>query len=178
VSRCVSLVLLVLLGGCSVLPGGDGPPAAVVALPEAQRPAAPAIVADTVEGSELSLADLEGPVVLNFWASWCGPCVGEAPHLNAISEAYAGDGVNVVGVNAKDDLANARSFEDRNRLDFPSWFDPDQSIAAAFGGAAPTGLPTTLILDAEHRVAVRFLGGVTGASLTPYLDQVLAEGAR
>lgn len=159
-----------------MVPGGAEGSGAVVALPAAERAAAPAIVAETVEGAELALADLDGPVVLNFWASWCGPCVGEAPHLNAIAQAYADQGVRVVGVNAKDDLANARSFEDRNRLDFPSWFDPDQSIAAAFDGAAPTGLPTTLILDQDHRVAVRFLGGVTGASLTPYLDQVLAEG--
>lgn len=170
-------MLLVLLGGCSVLPGGDDRSSAVIALAEAERAPAPAILADTVEGSQLALADLDGPVVLNFWASWCGPCVEEAPHLNAIAQAYADQGVRVVGVNAKDDLANARSFEDRNRLDFPSWFDPDQSIAASFEGAAPTGLPTTLILDADHRVAVRFLGGVTGASLTPYLDQVLAERA-
>ncbi len=170
----LTLVLLVLLGGCSLLPESTDDDQVVV-FPQGERVAAPDIVGETIDGEALALADHEGPVVVNFWASWCGPCRDEAPHLNAVAQAYADEGVSVLGVNAKDDLGNAQAFAAGN-LRFASWFDPDQAIAAQFGGASPVGLPSTLILDADHRVAVRFFGAVSGATLGPALEQVLDEG--
>lgn len=173
------VVLSTLLGACGLLPGNtDGDP--VVVFPVEERQAAPDIVGETLSGDTLALADLadgpvgDGPVVINFWASWCGPCRQEAPHLNAVVEAYADQGVRVVGVNGRDDLAPARTFAQGN-FAFPSWYDPDQAIAARFGRSGPVGMPSTILLDREGRVAVRFFGAVSGATLGPRIDALLDE---
>lgn len=178
------LVLLLVLGllaaGCSILPA-QADDAAVTTWAPAERAAAPELAVETLGGDELDLSALDGPVVVNFWASWCGPCRLEAPHLTAVAENYADEGLSVLGVNSDDALAGARSFAQANlaRPDgspaFPSWFDPEQRVAAAFGPQGPVSLPTTLVLDRDHRVAVRILGAVTGATLAPHLDQVLRE---
>jgi thiol-disulfide isomerase/thioredoxin len=132
--------------------------------------------ADT-HGERFALADHLGdrPLVVNFWASWCGPCVAEAPELRNVALGYADAGVRVVGVNVKDSLVNARRFESDLGIPFPSWADPSSEIAAAFGGIGPAALPSTLILDAERRVAVRLFGAVTFTQLRGYLDPLLLE---
>jgi thiol-disulfide isomerase/thioredoxin len=167
-------LLAALCAGCGLLPSSGEDDAVVTWAPQDREPA-PAIDAETIEGERLALDELDGPVVVNFWASWCGPCRRETPHLNAVVQAYADEGVSVVGINAKDDLANAQAFASSSGLTYPSWFDPDQALAADFGAGGAVGLPTTLILDRDHRVAVRFFGEITGAALGPRLDEILAE---
>lgn len=142
-----------------------------------ERQPAPSVEAETLDGQMLDLDELVGPVVVNFWASWCGPCAREAPELQAVSEAYAGR-VHLVGVNVKDQRANARAFERDFGIDYPSWYDPAATVAASFGGIGPAALPSTIVLDAEHRVAVRLFGAVTRAQLSGYLDPLLAEAGR
>ncbi|MGH8906387.1 MAG: TlpA family protein disulfide reductase [Egibacteraceae bacterium] len=141
----------------------------------ARREQAPAVSGETLDGQPLALAAFAGrPVVLSFWASWCGPCATEAPQIQAVSGAYAGR-VCVVGVDVQDRVANAKTFERDLGITYPSLFDPSARIAAQFRGIAPQALPTTLVLDAAHRVAVRHFGAVTAGELRGYLD--LAEEA-
>jgi thiol-disulfide isomerase/thioredoxin len=147
---------------------------ASVFAPEDRKPA-PTVRADTLAGDELALEELDGLVVVNFWASWCGPCAQEAPHLEAIAQEYADRGVHMVGVNVKDRPANARSFERDFGITYPSWYDEGAVIAASFGGIGPAALPSTILLDAEHRVAARFFGAVTAATLSRHLEGLLAE---
>jgi thiol-disulfide isomerase/thioredoxin len=144
-------------------------------LPSEDRPSAPPVTATTLDGEVLDLADLEGPVVVNFWASWCGPCVAEAPELRNVADGYDAAGVSVVGVNVRDSEVNARRFEADLGIPFPSWSDPSSEIAASFGGIGPAALPSTLVLDADHRVAARLFGAVTFSQLRTYLDPVLLE---
>jgi thiol-disulfide isomerase/thioredoxin len=169
--------LLLLLSCCALLAAActSGEARAGQLLDPADRPAAPVVEALTLDGDTLALADLEGPVVVNFWASWCGPCVAEAPELRNVALGYADAGVSVVGVNVKDTEVNARRFEADLGIPFPSWSDPSSEIAASFGGIGPAALPSTLVLDAEHRVAVRLFGAVTFTQLRGYLDPVLLE---
>ena len=152
---------------------GDGSAAAI---PAEERELAPEVTGPTLDGETLALADLDGPVVVNFWASWCGPCVTEAPALRRVAQAYEAR-VHFVGVNVKDQVAAARSFEQQNKIPYPSWDDEAASIAASFGGIGPAALPSTIVLDAEHRVAARLFGAVDEPRLSAQLDSVLAEEA-
>lgn len=150
----------------------------VVFAPEERQPA-PAVVGETLDGEELDLTDLDGPVLLNFWASWCGPCVREAPHLVAVADQYGPRGLHVVGVNVKDSsVANALTFERDHGIPYPSWHDEAAVIAASFGGIGPAALPSTILLDADHRVAVRLFGAVTAMQLAPHLEGLLAGDDR
>jgi len=143
----------------------------------AKREQAPAASGESLEGEPLALADYAGmPVVLNFWASWCGPCATEAPLIQAVSQEYAGQ-VQVLGVDVQDRVVNANTFERDLGITYPSFFDPAVRIAAQFRGIAPQALPTTLVLDAQHRVAVQHFGAVTASELRAYLDAVLREPA-
>lgn len=179
----LGLLVVVLVGGCSGAAqdssaggfvAGNG---ATASIPLAEREPAPEVAGETLDGSQLTLADLAGqPVVVNFWASWCGPCAKEAPALQNVADAYDGR-VAFVGVNVKDQPAAARNFEQDFGVEYPSWYDEAASIAASFGGIGPAALPSTIVLDAEHRVAARLFGAVNEPQLAAELDRVLDEAA-
>ncbi len=175
-------LLVVILNACTLGvaendPGGGAINIDTVPLiDESDREAAPDVCGETIAGDELCLADLpQTPILVNFWASWCGPCAREVPELVALADDYDGR-VEVVGVNESDTRVNARSFERDQGVDYPSWFDKGAVIASQFGGIAPTALPSTILLDGEHRIAVRLLGSVSRAQLQPYLDQLTSTG--
>jgi thiol-disulfide isomerase/thioredoxin len=133
------------------------------------------VTGPALDGSELSLEQFDGPVVVNFWASWCGPCAQEAPHLAALAEQYGPKGVSIVGVNVRDSVANAKAFEREYGIRYPSWDDESAQIASQFGALGPAGLPSTVLIDSEQRVAARLFGAVTARQLAPRLDGLLAE---
>ncbi len=173
------LALAVLLAGCTLgtqenNPGGGAINIGTVPLiPAAERDPAPTVCGPTVDGDDLCLADSAGmPVLVNFWGSWCGPCAREIPELVAVAEEYDGR-LQLIGVNEQDTLVNARSFERDQSVNYPSWFDDSAEIAAAFGGIAPEALPSTILLDRDHRVAVRLFGAVSRDQLQPYLDALV-----
>lgn len=178
----VALAFLLVLAGCSQGTSADTGAGFVsgsgtVDFEPGERDDAPQVSAATLEGDTLALAELDGPVVLNFWASWCGPCASEAPDLVAIHERYADKGVHLLGVNVRDSPTNARSFERDFDIPYPSWHDADSAIAAGFGGIGPSALPTTIILDGQHRVAARLFGAVTAEQLAARLDNLLDESS-
>lgn len=116
------------------------------------------------DGAEMSLAELRGQVVVvNFWASWCGPCRAEQPELNEAHERLAGtrDDVAFVGVAVQDAEVNAIAHEREFAIPYPSLNDPSTSYTSRFRGIGPRALPTTIVLDREGRVAVRLFGTTT-----------------
>lgn len=97
------------------------------------------------------------PVVLNFWASWCGPCRDELPSLQRLAERWRARGVSVLTVAVADHHEQASRFLWDAGVVLPLLDDADQSAAKAFGVRA---LPTTVILDRDHRIAARGRGAI------------------
>ena len=121
---------------------------------------APDIEATALSGARVDLSDLRGaPVVLVFWASWCGPCKKEVPELRALREHY-GERIHVVSVNAGEDPAIAARAAREWGLAWPVVPDTTASIARAY---AVSAIPLVLILDADGRVRYRGNGMPTDA---------------
>ncbi|MGH3342244.1 MAG: TlpA family protein disulfide reductase [Carbonactinosporaceae bacterium] len=161
-------------GGESRYVSGDG---SVRYIPSAQRRPAPDVSATTLEGDRLVLSDHRGKVlVLNVWASWCPPCRAEAPALDQVSQEVRSQGVRFVGINTRDTRANARAFERRFAISYPSLFDESGRIILAFRGQLPPqAIPSTLVLDRQGRVAARALRPLTVGGLRDLLAPVLEE---
>jgi thiol-disulfide isomerase/thioredoxin len=141
-----------------------------------ERDPAPALSGPTLTGDRLDVADLRGSVVvLNFWASWCGPCVAEAKNLVAVAEATEPDGVVFVGVNIRDDKANALAFERTHGVPYASIDDQPGALLTRFRRLVPQTPPTTLLLDRDGRIAARFIGGLTEAELLAPVQALAAE---
>ncbi|MGH2695926.1 MAG: TlpA family protein disulfide reductase [Actinomycetota bacterium] len=112
-------------------------------------------------------------VVVNFWATWCGPCRREQPALQRLAEEYAGR-VAFVGVNHTDDLAAAREYLREFEVTYPSVFDPAGEIAFDFG--IPY-LPATVLVDAAGELRYRLLGAQPESRFRQYIEEVLKGSA-
>jgi cytochrome c biogenesis protein CcmG/thiol:disulfide interchange protein DsbE len=119
-----------------------------------------------------SLADLRGKVVvLNFWASWCGPCESEAPVLERAQRKLAGSGGTVLGVTYKDDADASRDFVKKYKLSYPSLRDDRLDLAPKYG---TTKLPETFVLDKAGHVVAMSRGEVSQDFLSHAIDQAQA----
>jgi DsbE subfamily thiol:disulfide oxidoreductase len=137
--------------------------------PKFEAKDAPPVLGTTLDGEPFDLADYRGtPVVLNFWASWCGPCRRELPALAAFAKAHPE--IQVIGVDYQDDVEAARTFAAENGATWPSVVD-DGPIGAAY---EVPGLPATYLIDAQGRIVERLLGEVTEATLTEQLPALMS----
>jgi thiol-disulfide isomerase/thioredoxin len=122
-----------------------------------------------LDGSAFDSRDLAGQVVVyNVWGSWCAPCRTEAPVLRRVAEETRSLGVRFIGINVRDNDAAARAFEDRYEIDYPSLTtDTSGPALLAFGPSLPpSAVPSTMIVDAEGRLAARIIGPVDESTLT------------
>ncbi len=131
----------------------------------------PDVTFTMADGQEASLADYRGrPLVLNFWASWCPPCVAEmGDALRPVHETH-GDEVAFLGMNLRDDAESAQRILDATGVTYDLAIDPDGAIFAAFGGL---GMPTTLFIDGEGRIVDRHTGAITRHQLEAQVTSLL-----
>ena len=160
---------LLLLAGWAMLLVGRGAPASGAQIGQV----APDFALADLDGNPIRLADLRGrPVIVNFWASWCGPCVEEFPLLKSAQVAHEADGLAVVGVVFRDNSEAARDFLLRMDAGWPAAMDPGGRVAESFGMRAP---PETFFIDRDGVVRGRQIGQLTGADLERQLALILSS---
>ncbi|MFC7879843.1 TlpA family protein disulfide reductase [Isoptericola sp. NPDC057391] len=129
------------------------------------------------EGDEVSTADWLGDVVVvNTWYAGCAPCRAEAPDLVTLANEREADGVRVLGINTEDEAGAALSFQRTFDVPYPSIEDRSGQVVAKLSGVVPLqAVPSTVVLDAEGRVAARVIGQAEASTLDAIVDEVLAE---
>lgn len=152
----------------------------ITVVPVADRKPAPRLEGLDLQGKPLSSADLRGDsriLVVNVWGSWCAPCRSEAPDLVAASKQLARDGVVFVGIDSRDlDRAAAQAFVRRFEVPYPSIYDQQGKTLLAFRGTlSPNAIPSTVVIDAQGRVAASVIGETTKATLVGLVHDVMTE---
>ncbi|AXN42778.1 Thiol-disulfide oxidoreductase ResA [Mycobacterium marinum] len=128
----------------------------------------------------LSLDDFAGRVVVvNVWGQWCGPCRVEITQLQQVYDATRAAGASFLGIDVRDNSrAAAQDFVRDRHVTFPSIYDPAMRTLIAFGGKYPTTvIPSTLVLDRQHRVAAVFLRELLAEDLQPVVQRLAQEPA-
>jgi cytochrome c biogenesis protein CcmG/thiol:disulfide interchange protein DsbE len=134
----------------------------------------PDIHGTALDGSPIDLASLRGhPVVVNFWASWCGPCQQEMPLLAQKAQEHAGSGLEILGVLSDDTAANGQAFEKTYGATWPSVFDGDGSIKRAY---QVIGRPQSYFIDKDGVLRSIQVGYLTDADFERQLAMISGGG--
>jgi len=122
---------------------------------------APDFTLTTLEGANIKLSDYQGRrIMLNFWASWCAPCLAETPDLVSAYNNLLKQGesdILFVGIGVNDDIQNLRKFAENNRVPYLIVHDPTSVVADAYGVIA---MPITVFIDEKGLVYRKFIGAV------------------
>jgi peroxiredoxin len=133
-------------------------PASAQSLKEWSGGATPALVLSDTEGKGHGLADYRGKVVLvNFWATWCGPCREEMPSMEALRASLQGRPFVVLAVNVGEGARAARAFADKMSLQFPLLLDQDTKTTKAWGARI---LPASFVVGPDGKIRYSYLGAI------------------
>ena len=176
--RTRGLLALALLLATGLAAEPVEPVASVAAIAPAARPVAPAFALRDLEGKVVRLADYKGKVVLvDFWATWCGPCRRELPHLKALQDRFGKQGFVVLGISVDHQgQERVRSFVRKNGVSWPTLL-ADATVLADYGDVR--AIPTKFVIDRQGRVAGRMLGYAPEkdleAAIRPLLESPRAD---
>ena len=164
-----------LASGCASTGGPLAATGTLTRVEPAKRVAAPHITGTTLTGAPFDSATLAGRVIVyNVWGSWCAPCRKEAPALAAAAKATA-EVATFVGIDTRDSgTAQAQALVREAGITYESVFDPDGRLLLQFGSLPPSAIPTTIVVDAQGRIAARILGEATQSTLTGLVDDTAA----
>ncbi|MEE8183986.1 MAG: TlpA disulfide reductase family protein [Acidobacteriota bacterium] len=165
-TRCLAVVALSVLLPAACAPAGG----------EAQEQGTVSSLGDfvleNVHGGQVRLSDFDGKViVMNFWATWCPPCLAEIPQFNELAEQFKDRGVQIVGMSLDNSPEVVRAFERKVPLNYPSLMSRPE-LVQWFGGLA--GVPTTLILDLDGEVVQSYVGFTAKKWFEEDLEAVLS----
>jgi cytochrome c biogenesis protein CcmG, thiol:disulfide interchange protein DsbE len=125
-----------------------------------------------LSGKPVHLADYHGKVVLlNFWATWCGPCLEEIPAFSHWQQQYGPAGLQVIGVSMDDDEKPVQLYLKKTPLAYPVVMG-DTALAKLYGGVL--GLPMTYLIDAHGKIVARYLGGTDVTAVEARIKRLLA----
>jgi thiol-disulfide isomerase/thioredoxin len=184
-----ALVTALALGGCAtgkdavargtdfefVSPGGQ---TRLTYDPPDKRGRVSGITGDSLlePGRTLGIDDFAGKVVvLNLWGSWCGPCRSEADDLQQVADQTTASGVAVLGIDLRDDRSAATDFVRDRSLTWPSIYDPPGRSLLGLRGYPRSVVPSTIVLDRQHRVAAVFLTELLASDLLPLVQRLATE---
>lgn len=147
----------VLIGGLMLATGGNS-----------SGDHAPDIALPNFEGETVRLSDFEGqPLVVNYWASWCLPCLAELPGFEVVYQRHRGS-LEFLGINLADDPTNALLVAADTGITYPLAIDQDGSSYLAFGGFA---MPTTIFINSEGKVLEVYSGDLTAGELEARIER-------
>ena len=178
----------VQLGGLATMPPETEAPTQVPTEPVAENTEAPTESQATepeshpapdftmldMDGNEVTLSSFFGkPIVLNFWASWCGPCKMEMPEIQKFYEQY-GEEIHFLLVSVDDSVDSAKTFLAGTEYTFPVYFDTTSAGAYTYGASS---IPLTYFIDAEGNLTAYYMGAMSEGILQQGVDMIYTAPA-